>query len=120
MKAQALRALTIYTGSDIFRVGSLLLYASLLLHIIMQVVSHQIAPSEFGNGAFLAVVLALLASLLRYFRKRISILLSQPFLLIEVSTAAAAIATFSLLSEFPINPTSWLIALAGVFPLVLK
>src|SRR5690606_23280520 len=67
----------------------------------------------------LAVVLALLASLLRYFGKRISILLSQPFLLIELGAAAAAIATFSLLAEFPVSPTSWLIALAGVFPLVL-
>src|SRR5690606_31013242 len=97
MKAKALRPLAVYAGSDIFRVGSLLLHATLLLHIAMQVVSHQVLLSHLGAGAILAVAFTLLASFLRYFWLRTSFLLSQPFLLLELTAVTAAIVAFSLL-----------------------
>ncbi|GGC02331.1 hypothetical protein GCM10007205_09490 [Oxalicibacterium flavum] len=120
MKAKALRPLAVYAGSDIFRVGSLLLHATLLLHIAMQVVSHQVLLSHLGTGAIVAVAFTLLASFLRYFWLRTSFLLSQPFLLLELAAVTAAIVAFSLLKEFPVSPIPWLIAIAGVFPLVLR
>lgn len=119
MRTESLRTLAVYAGSDIFRIAALLLHATLLLHIFVLMLSNQSGLSQLGSGAILAVTILVVLAFIRYFWLRTSLLLRAPFVLIEMGTVIGAIIVFSLLDEFPASPLPWLIAIAGVFPLVL-
>ncbi len=119
MKAPQLRIPTVFTSSDIFRTASLLLYVTLLFHVLLLVYSSHLTLPRLAVFATMLLPLLLTAAFVRHFWQRCGILLGESFLLVEMSAATFAIVILVLLDPAAALPMPWLIAVAGVFPLVL-
>lgn len=121
MKETRLRAINVFAGSDIFRTASLLLYATLVFHVVLLIYAKHLSLSQTGMLAAVLLTALLTLAFVRYFWLRTAILLDEKFLLCEVTVATFAIATLSTQNAaMPALPMPWLIAIAGVFPLVLR
>ncbi|WP_353152885.1 EAL domain-containing protein [Herminiimonas fonticola] len=120
MNETRLRAVGVLAGSDIFRTASLLLYATLLFHIMLLVYAKHLSLTPISMSIVVLLLTLLAIAFIRYFWLRTAILLSEKFLLAEVSVASFSIAVLAAQNTMPALPMPWLIAIAGVFPLVLR
>ncbi len=114
------RVPTVFTGSDIFRTASLLLYVTLLFHILVLVYSSHMTLSRPALFAAALLPFLLTMSFVRYFCPRNRFLHCESFLLVEMSAATYVIIVLALLDRTAALPMPWLIAITGVFPLVLS
>ncbi|MFC7300001.1 EAL and GGDEF domain-containing protein [Herminiimonas aquatilis] len=119
MKETRLSGVNAVAGSDIFRTASLLLYATLVFHVVLLIYARHLNLSSTGVLAATILSALLFTAFVRYFWLRTSLLLNAKFLLCEAGIATFAIATLSTQNAMPALPMPWLIAIAGVFPLVL-
>lgn len=119
MKETRLNGVNAVAGSDIFRTASLLLYATLVFHVVLLIYARHLNLSRTGVLAAVILSALLIIAFVRYFWLRTSLLLNAKFLLCEAGVATFAIATLSTQNAIPALPMPWLIAIAGVFPLVL-
>ncbi len=120
MKETRLRAVGVLAGSHIFRTASLLLYATLLFHIMLLVYAKHLSLSHVGMSIVVLLLTLLAIAFIRYFWLRTAILLSENFLLAEASVATLSVVVLAAQNTIPALPMPWLIAIAGVFPLVLR
>lgn len=120
MKEARLRAINMFAGSDIFRAASLLFYATLSFNIIVLVYAKNLNLSRAGTMIAGLLIALLTVAFVRYFWLRASILLDEKFLLAELAITTFTIATLATSNAMPALPMPWLIAIAGVFPLVLR
>lgn len=120
MKDTRLRAINVFAGSDIFRTASLLLYTTLVFHVVLLVYAKHLSLSRAGMFSAVLLLALLALSFLRYFWLRTAILVGEKFLLGELTVTAICIAILSTQNAMPALPMPWLIAIAGVFPLVLR
>jgi diguanylate cyclase (GGDEF)-like protein/PAS domain S-box-containing protein len=120
MKDKQFRAINVFAGSDIFRTASLLLYTTLVFHIILLLYTKHLSLSRSGMFSVSLLITLLALSFARYFWLRAAVLLDEKFLLAELAITAICIATLSTQSAMPALPMPWLIAIGGIFPLVLR
>ena len=120
MKETRLRPINVFVGSDIFRIASLLAYGSLVFHVALLIYAEQLTLSQTDTVAAILLIALLMLAFVRYFWLRTGILLSEKFLVCEVTVATFAIATLSTQNSMPALPMPWLIVIAGVFPLALR
>lgn len=113
------RATDVITGSEIFRAASLLLYVALLSHITLLAYMNKLALSYIGLAAIASLITLLLITLARYFWPQRTTF-SQIAPLFEMTLATLCIIVLTLYDRMPALPIPWLIAVAGVFPLVLR
>ena len=119
MRLLRFRHLDVVTGSEIFRVVSLLLFGTLLLHIGLLLYATGLTLSSSGRVALAALIILFIVSVVRCLWPR-SIALGKKTLLGEMIAAIACIVTLSLQQSMPNLPIPWLIAVAGVYPLMLR
>jgi len=119
MKLLPSRPDDVVTGGEIFRIASLLLYATLLFHVLLLADAAHLALSAPNRLATAALFALLVVSFVRCLRpaRRIA---GAAVLLGEMIVAVASIVTLSLHESMPALPNPWLIAVAGVYPLVLR
>lgn len=110
----------VLTGNDIFRTASLLLYVTLLFHILLLLYSSHLTLSRPALCAIVLLPPLLIAAFVRHFRPRNAFLRCESFLLVEMSAATFIIVVLALLDRSAALPMPWLIAVAGIFPLVLS
>ena len=115
-----LRPLTVLTGNDIFRTASLLLYVTLLFHVLLMVYSSHLTLARPAVFAATLLPALLIAAFVRHFWPRIAFLQGESYLLVEMSAATFVIVVLALLDRSAALPMPWLIAIAGIFPLVLS
>jgi diguanylate cyclase (GGDEF)-like protein/PAS domain S-box-containing protein len=114
MKTPLIRGIDFFAGRVIFRTVTLLLYAALLFNVVALVYDSNLALSPLGLGAAIVLTGLLLTSFVRYFWFRETIF-SETIYLCEMALAAGVII---VLASY--HPMPWLIAVAGIFPLVLR
>ncbi|HEV7856926.1 MAG TPA: EAL domain-containing protein [Herminiimonas sp.] len=119
MKFPQFRAIDSFAGSEIFPVASLLLYATLLFHVVLLAYAANLTLSPYGRFAVAGLVILLIVSIGRYLRPR-RIVFSEKILFIEMMVATCSIVALSLHESMDTLPTPWLIAIAGVYPLILR
>lgn len=119
MKFLNFRPVDIVAGNDIFRIASLLLYATLLFHISLLICASQLTLTSVGNYAITGLIILLCVSAARYMWPR-RIVFGEKLFSLELVVATGCIVALSLHEAMPALPIPWLIAVAGVFPLVLK
>jgi len=119
MRLLRFRHLDVVTGSEIFRVVSLLLFGTLLLHIGLLLYATGLTLSSSGRVALAALIILFIVSVVRCLWPR-SIALGKKTLLGEMIAAIACIVALSLQQSMPNLPIPWLIAVAGVYPLMLR
>ncbi|MDB5838663.1 MAG: hypothetical protein JWQ23_615 [Herminiimonas sp.] len=119
MTFSRLRFREVISGGEIFRVASLLLYITLLLHVSLMAYLRHLRPeaASIAAVALLAVLLALaLARLLGPFETAYGSRRVLP----ELLGAVVVISLLTLQRSMPVLPLIWLVGAAGVFPLVLS
>jgi len=119
MKFPKFRANEAFAGSEIFRIASLLLYATLLLHILLLAGTTPLELSSYGRLCVAGLLILLLISIVRFAWPR-QIAFNEKILLGEMLIATAGIVILSLHESLPTIPVPWLIAVAGVYPLMLR
>jgi diguanylate cyclase (GGDEF)-like protein/PAS domain S-box-containing protein len=119
MKLPLLRAREITNGSEIFRIASLFLYVTLLLHVVLVAYSHHLMLSDAS-----IVSVALLALLFFFALSRCTDtvpLMHQPrWVLGELVVCVVVVAMLTMQRSLPVVPLPWLVGAAGVFPLALQ
>ena len=118
MKLPAPRRAGLLTGRDAFRLASLCLYVTLLLHAVLAAAVHRLPLSAAGIGAVAVLALLFQNALLRY-RWPGSFCAQRVPAEAELGAAAATVICLTLLQHAPAQALPWLIGLAGVFPLAL-
>ncbi|MBX9799119.1 MAG: EAL domain-containing protein [Burkholderiaceae bacterium] len=113
MKTPHISGIDFYVGRDIFRTVSLLLYAALLFNVVV-VYDSELALAPVGIGAVVVLTGLLLAAFVRYFWFRTKIFAEATYL----GEMALAGCVVIVLASY--HPMPWLIAIAGIFPLVLR
>jgi diguanylate cyclase (GGDEF)-like protein/PAS domain S-box-containing protein len=119
MSLMRFRHLDVVTGSEIFRVVSLLLFGTLLFHIGLLLYATDLTLSPSGRVAVAALIILLLASIVRCLWPR-RVALGEKTVLGEMIVTTICIITLSLHKSMPNLPIPWLIAVAGVYPLMLR
>lgn len=114
MKTPHISGIDFYVGRDIFRTVSLLLYAALLFNVVVLIYDSELGLAPVGLGAVVVLTCLLLAAFVRYFWFRTKIF-SEATYLLEMALASCVIV---VLASY--HPMPWLIAVAGIFPLVLR
>lgn len=118
MKFQLFRQDSAFTTNEIFRVASLFLYITLLLHLVLSAGSLQFllnGPGGISTGLF---TLLFAVSLGRFVWPK-AMAYGQTAILVELGCATLAIVLLSSHGPTPMIPLPWLIGVAGVFPLAL-
>jgi diguanylate cyclase (GGDEF)-like protein/PAS domain S-box-containing protein len=119
MKLPRFRHLDVVTGGEIFRVASLLLFATLLVHIGLLLCATELTLTATGRLSVALLVILLIVSVIRARWPR-QIAFGEKVLLGEMIVTTACIVTLSLHRSMPTLPIPWLIAVAGVYPLMLR
>jgi diguanylate cyclase (GGDEF)-like protein/PAS domain S-box-containing protein len=119
MKIPLLRSGDVVAGSEIFRVASLLLYTTLLLHVVLAAYGRHLMLSDISILAMGLLALLFSVSLARVIWPQ-AIVSGQRHLLVELAAATSVIVMFSLQRSMPALPMPWVIGVAGLFPLVLE
>lgn len=114
MKTPHIRGIDFFVGRDIFRTVSLLLYAALLFNVVALVYDSNLSLAPVGVAAVFVLSGLLLAAFARYFwcRRRS---FPEALYLFEMALASSVVI---VLASY--HPMPWLIAIAGIFPLVLR
>jgi hypothetical protein len=94
MNAPKLRGMDVPAGSDLFRIASLLLYATLLFNVILPVFANHVTLSRIGILAVVLLIALLVFSYMRYFWRRATIF-GEKFLLPEVAITTFIIVIFA-------------------------
>ncbi|HJV51181.1 MAG TPA: EAL domain-containing protein [Noviherbaspirillum sp.] len=120
MRTAALRLPTaVITSGEIFRVASLGLYVTLLLHVLLAGCVRDVQLSTLGIVAVGALGALFVVALARYAWPK-AVHIARNCLLLELSAAIFVVTGLSLQQGMPDLPLPWLIGLAGLFPLGLK
>ncbi|MBF8178916.1 sensor domain-containing protein [Herminiimonas contaminans] len=114
MKTPHISGIDFFVGRDIFRTVSLLLYAALLFNVVVLIYDSELSLAPVGLGAVGVLTALLLAAFVRYFWFRTKTFRESIYLL-EMALASCVIV---VLASY--HPMPWLIAVAGIFPLVLR
>lgn len=114
MKTPHISGIDFFVGRDIFRTVSLLLYAALLFNVVVLIYDSELSLAPIGLGAVGVLTALLLAAFVRYFWFRTKTF-GEPVYLLEMALASCVIV---VLASY--HPMPWLIAVAGIFPLVLR
>lgn len=114
MKTPHISGIDFFVGRDIFRTVSLLLYAALLFNVVVLIYDSELSLAPVGLGAVGVLTALLLAAFVRYFWFRTKTFRESTYLL-EMALASCVIV---VLASY--HPMPWLIAVAGIFPLVLR
>jgi PAS domain S-box-containing protein len=109
----------IVTGDEIFRISSLLLYVTLLLHMALAGYARHLMLSANSIGALILLCFLFALSLLRYLVPH-WIRCESGRAVVELLAAVLVIVVLTLERTTPALPLPWLIGLAGVFPLVIE
>src|SRR3569833_3788469 len=119
MKISLPRFSVVFIGSEIFRIASLFLYITLLLHVGLVAYARQLVPTDIGFAVIGFLALLCSFSLLRYLRPN-WFAGSQGMLLLELTGRTGVILLLTLQRSRSGMPLPWLIGIAGVFPLALR
>ncbi|MGV3653235.1 MAG: diguanylate cyclase, partial [Noviherbaspirillum sp.] len=106
------------SGPEIFRVASLFLYVTLLLHVAAVALLRHLTPQARSLTAVALLLLLLLAAARRLVRTERTAYRLAP-LLLELGCVIAAISLLTLQPTIPVVALMWLVGAAGVFPLML-
>jgi diguanylate cyclase (GGDEF)-like protein/PAS domain S-box-containing protein len=119
MKIPPLRLAGIVTGKDLFRVGSVCLYVTLLMHVVLAGYVRQLMFSDLSIVAVALLVTLFFGALARYVWPDI-VPCRCGLLLVEQVAAVFIIVSLAHQHGMPAVPLPWLIGMAGVFPLALE
>ncbi|HJV87151.1 MAG TPA: EAL domain-containing protein [Noviherbaspirillum sp.] len=119
MKLHPLRLAGTVTGQEIFRIASVCLYITLLLHAVLAAFVNKVMLSDLSVVAVSVLVTLFFAALARYFWPN-AIPFGRARLLIEWTTCIFVIASLAFQQSMPAQPLPWLIGLAGIFPLAVE
>ena len=119
MRIASSRPAGVVTGGELFRVGSVCLYVTLLLHMALAGYIRQLMLSDLSIVAVTLLVTLLFAALLRYIRPDI-LPRGSGLLLAEAVTAVFVVISLARQHGMPSVPLPWMIGLAGLFPLALR
>jgi diguanylate cyclase (GGDEF)-like protein/PAS domain S-box-containing protein len=109
----------VVTGDEIFRISSLLLYVTLLLDIALAGYSRQLILNAGSVAVLVLLVFLFILSLLRYVASH-WIRSNSGAAVIEQLAAVLIISVLTSQHAMPTPPLPWLIAVAGVFPLIIE
>ena len=118
MKLPLLRAREIASGSEIFRITSLVLYVTLLLHVVLVAYGHPIMLSDATIVGVTLLALLFCTALARCMDAA-PLMHNQYSITMELILCVVVIATLTMQRSVPTLPLPWLVGAAGVFPLVL-
>jgi diguanylate cyclase (GGDEF)-like protein/PAS domain S-box-containing protein len=119
MRIALSRPAGVVTGGELFRVGSVCLYVTLLLHMALAGYIRQLMLSDLSIVAAALLVTLLFAALMRYIRPDI-FPRGSGLLLVEAVTAVFVVISLARQHGMPSVPLPWMIGLAGLFPLALR
>ena len=119
MNLQFLATKDVVTGGEIFRISSLLFYLTLLLDVAMAGYAQHLHLTPLSIAALVMLGCLFALSGLRY----LAVHFFKPVsggAIIELLAAVIVVVTLTLQHAMPTPPLPWLIALAGIFPLVIE
>jgi diguanylate cyclase (GGDEF)-like protein/PAS domain S-box-containing protein len=119
MKILPIPVKEVITGREIFRIASLFLYITLLLHVVLTSYTRGLLLADISIGAVSLLTALLLLALARYISPGL-LASRQRRTLFELLCAVSIIAILTLQHTMPTLSLPWLIGAAGVFPLALK
>src|SRR3569832_515060 len=119
MKISLPRVTDVITGTEIFRIASLFLYITLLLHVGLVAYARQLVPTDIGYAVIGFLALLFSISLLRSLRPN-WFAVSQVMLLLDLSGITVVILLLPRQRSLSVMPLPLLIGIAGVFPLALR
>jgi len=119
MRIASSRPAGVVTGGELFRVGSVCLYVTLLLHIALAGYIRQLMLSDLSIVAVALLVTLLFAALMRYMRPN-TFPRGSGLMLAEAVTAVFVVISLARQHGMPSVPLPWMIGLAGLFPLALR
>jgi diguanylate cyclase (GGDEF)-like protein/PAS domain S-box-containing protein len=106
-------------GYPIFRLVTLFLYTTLLLHLALAGFGPRASMSAKSLVALAAVIVLVCVALVRS-RWPARIPSTPRHVLVEVTVMLLAVVGLTLQHALPVQPLPWLIGMAGVFPLMLR
>jgi diguanylate cyclase (GGDEF)-like protein/PAS domain S-box-containing protein len=118
MKLPLLRARAVTSGSEIFRIASLFLYVTLLLHVVLVAYAHHLILSD-ASAVIVALLALMFLSALSRSLDSVHFAHDLRWILGELVLCVIVIVTLAAERSMPTVPLPWLIGAAGVFPLVL-
>ena len=119
MNLNLLRGKDADPGYPIFRMVTLFLYTTLLLHLALAYYRSREALSGTSLLASTAVaVLCLMAAVRVLLPQRLRA--TPPRVLVELAVMLLGVVGLSLQHALPAQPLAWLIGIAGIFPLMLR
>jgi diguanylate cyclase (GGDEF)-like protein/PAS domain S-box-containing protein len=107
------------SGPEIFRVASLFLYVTLLLHVAAVAMLRHLTPQVRSLTA-VALLLLLLLIAARRLAQPERVAYERAPILLELGCVIAAISLLTLQPTIPVLALMWLVGAAGIFPLVLN
>ncbi len=119
MKLHPLRLAGTVTGKEIFRIASVCLYITLLLHAVLAAFVNKVMLSNLSVIAVSMLATLFFSALARYLWPN-AIAYGRGRLLIEWAACIFVIVCLALQQSMPAQPLPWLIGLAGVFPLAVE
>jgi diguanylate cyclase (GGDEF)-like protein/PAS domain S-box-containing protein len=119
MKLPLLRTREITNGSEIFRIASLFLYVTLLLHVVLVAYAHHLMLSD-ASIVGVALLALLFFSALSRCTDTVPAMQDSRWVLGELIVSVIVIATLTVQRSLPALPLPWLVGAAGVFPLTLQ
>ncbi|HYD80142.1 MAG TPA: EAL domain-containing protein [Paucimonas sp.] len=118
MKLSLLRAKEITSGSEIFRIASLFLYVTLLLHVMLLAYAHHLRLPPASVAAIGMLALLFFSALVRH-ADAARPMRDRRWVLGELLVCVLVIAALTIQRSIPTQPLPWLVGAAGVFPLAL-
>jgi diguanylate cyclase (GGDEF)-like protein/PAS domain S-box-containing protein len=119
MSFQLLGSKDVVTGDEIFRISSLLFYLTLLLDLALAAYGQHLHITAIGAAALTFLSGLSIISVLRYLAPH-WMPTSTLRALAELTVAVLVVVALTLQRTLPTPPLPWLIALAGIFPLVIE
>ncbi|HEX7644560.1 MAG TPA: EAL domain-containing protein [Burkholderiaceae bacterium] len=119
MNPRFLVAKDVVTGDEIFRISSLSFYLTLLLDVAMAAYAQHLHLTPVSIAALVLLGGLFALSGLRYLAAHFVKSVSGGAIL-ELLASVAVVVTLTLQRAMPTPPLPWLIALAGIFPLVIE
>lgn len=119
MKFQLLGSKDVVTGDEIFRISSLLFYLSLLLDVALVGYAQHLHVSALSLSALVLLSGLFAISVLRFLAPH-WMRVSSIGAVAELTAAVLVVVMLTLQRTMPTPPLPWLIALAGIFPLVIE
>ncbi|MBC7413702.1 MAG: EAL domain-containing protein [Herminiimonas sp.] len=119
MNFPSLRSRDLDAGNPIFRVVTLFLYTTLLLHLALVFFRLHQPLSTISLAALGALMVLFCAAFVRFGWPEL-IKRDAGLVLAELTVALLVVVAFTVQNALPAHPLPWLIGLAGVFPLMLR